>query len=132
MKSVFNSYIFIGFFLVLVLGFWGIGAFYGLHFLFWWYDVAAHFFGGAWVALATLALRQKFHFQISGNFQRITTFVIMLGIVALVGVLWEFFELILDRYIMHTGFTYLPRVFEDTLSDLLMDLLGGAFMFLIL
>lgn len=76
-------------------------------------------------------LKNKFKIE-AQNLNRMVFFVIMIGVVALVGVLWEFFELILDRYIMHTGFTYLPRVFEDTLSDLFMDLLGGAFMFLIL
>ena len=59
-------------------------------------------------------------------------FVATIGIVALIGVLWEFFELILDRYIIHTGFTYLPNVFEDTLLDLFWDLAGGTIMFLIL
>lgn len=131
MASFFNSYIFVATFLVAVLGFWGIGAFYSLHFIFWWYDAVAHFFGGAWVMSLAFFLKNKLKIE-AQNLNGVVLFVAMIGAVALVGVLWEFFELILDRYIMHTGFTYFPRVFEDTLSDLLMDLLGGAFMFLIL
>ena len=47
------------------------------------------------------------------------------------GVLWEFFEFVMDRYIVFTRFTYLFGVFEDTLLDLLMDILGGAIAFLL-
>ena len=50
----------------------------------------------------------------------------LIGLVALVGVGWEFFEFIWDRFIWHAGFTYLPGIYEDTLSDLFFDLLGGA------
>ncbi len=59
------------------------------------------------------------------------SFIIFIGFVALTGVLWEFFELVLDRYLIHNGYSFLPGVYEDTLSDLFFDLLGGTIAFLI-
>ena len=47
---------------------------------------------------------------------------------ALVGVLWEFFEFGLNRYIVHIGFIN----YEDTLLDLFFDLLGGAVGFILI
>ena len=131
MISIFNSYIFVAIFLFAVLGFWGIGMWFGLHFIFWWYDVAAHFAGGAWVMSLAFLLKNKLGIE-NSNLKGFALFVTMLGIVALVGVLWEFFEFVLDRYITMAKLTYLPNVFEDTLADLFWDLTGGTAMFLIL
>ena len=103
--------------LVFILVFWGVGLLYRLNYVFWWYDVVAHFLGGVWVALSVLALKERN--LISANF------LLVLGTVALVGVLWEFTEFVWDRYIFQSGFTYLSGVYEDTLSDLFFDLIGG-------
>lgn len=113
-------------FWMIVIGFWLIGLLYELPFRFWWYDVVAHFFGGVWVAIALSIGLRATHTTIAGSSRGIVFFVGFFGVVALVGVWWEFGEFVADRYIFHTGFTYLNGVFEDTLSDLFFDMLGGA------
>jgi len=118
--------------LAAVLGFWLVGMYYGLHFIFWWYDAVAHFAGGAWVAALAIAAREKLSLELNGQKTNLVWLLAVLGFVALVGVLWEFFELVLDRYILYNGFTYLPGVYEDTLLDLFMDLVGGAAFYCIL
>lgn len=76
-------------------------------------------------------LKNKVGFE-AAKLKSLVWFIAAIGFVALVGVLWEFFEIILDRYVTLAGYTYLPGVFEDTLLDLFLDLVGGAAMFLIL
>ena len=75
------------------------------------------------MALSVLAFTKK-------N-QIATNLLFLLGIVALVGVLWEFTEFVWDRYIFQSGFTYFSGVYEDTLSDLFFDLLGGSLAYIL-
>ena len=81
-----------------------------------------HFLGGVWVASLMFCLMRN------GSSP---TFLYILGFVAFIGVGWEFFEFILDRYITMAGYTYLPGVYEDTLSDLFFDLFGGSFAYIL-
>lgn len=97
----------------------------------WWADIVLHFAGGFWIFLLARYIFEHYKLEISGEHRNIAKIFIFISFVAFVGVLWELFEFILDRYIVHTGFTYLARVFEDTLLDLLMDILGGITAFLL-
>ena len=67
-----------------------------------------------------------FGIELSGNAPKVFLFIGLISFVALAGVLWEFTEFVADRYIVMNGFTMLPGTYEDTLSDLFFDLLGGA------
>jgi len=128
MMSFFESWVFVVLLFVLVFGGWAIGLWYEAFYAIWWLDIPFHFAGGvlvlviAWVSFRTAGV------DVSGGI--LAKFIIMLGIVMLVGVFWEFTEFVADRFVLHTGATYLPGVFEDTLADLLFDFFGGAFGFL--
>ena len=88
--------------------------------------MAHHFLGGLWLVFVFNFLLIRFDFNLLNQAHSVTLFFIFLGLVALVGVLWEFGEFTWDRFIWHSGFTYLSGVYEDALSDLFFDLLGGV------
>lgn len=85
-----------------------------------------HFFGGLWVLSFILKLKNHYRIAITGEHDAVVSFFVLVGLVVLVGVLWEFAEFVSDRYILKTGFTHLRGVYEDTLKDLLMDVIGGG------
>ena len=68
-----------------------------------WFDVPMHFSGGVAVALLVLAIwdltLEKIHFQKSvGAFWRhVITAALILGIVALIGIAWEWYEFAFDQ-----------------------------------
>ena len=111
--------------------FWIIGFWFSLYYIFWWYDVVAHFTGGIWLASTALILKNKFGLSVSGRFARLAAFLAVMGVLALAGALWEFLEFGADRYVFHFGFTYWPGIYEDTLSDLFIDLAGGLIGFFV-
>ena len=126
MKRFFESRAFILLFLVFILVSYGLALWFKLLYLFWWLDMAHHFLGGAWIALFFNWCAKRFSSQVSAGAFLFATAV--LGAVALAGVFWEFFEFILNRYVINIGFLG----YEDTLSDLFFDLLGGALAFLVI
>lgn len=132
MNSILNSYFFLFLFLAFILAFWIFGLIYDLNYLFWWYDVVNHFLGGMLVMCLGIFMSRRFGIEISGNGRVIFLFAGLLGFVVLSGVFWEFTEFVFDRYIIKNGFTLLPGIYEDTLSDLFFDLLGGAAGFLLM
>lgn len=124
MKSFLESPKFIFLFLLLILTSWGAVLYFRLYYLIWWLDAAHHFLGGLW-----LILFFKFIFKRLGADHG---FLKLLGMAAVVGILWEFAEFVWDRFIWQSGFTYLAGTYDDTLSDLFFDLLGGAVGFLLI
>ena len=81
----------------------------------WYFDIIMHFLGGIWVGFMIIwFLKIKL---ISSK----TILQIILG-VFLIGVLWEFFEIILNDYTTQNPFNIL-----DTVSDIFCDLAGGTF-----
>lgn len=126
MNLFFKSWLFIFVFWAVVVGAWIIGLIYYLPFKYWWFDVLMHFFGGLWVLSLILTSKNYYNIEIiTGNKSRVS-FIIFVSIVVFVGIVWEFFEFILDRYILQTGFSNMRGVYEDTLLDLFMDMIGGA------
>ena len=126
MKRFFESQAFILLFLVFILVSYGLALWFKLLYLFWWLDMAHHFLGGAWIALFFNWCAKRFSSQVSAS--AFLSAASVLGAVALAGVFWEFFEFILNRYVISIGFLG----YEDTLSDLFFDLLGGALAFLVI
>lgn len=104
---------------------------YEWHFYYWWIDIILHFAGGFWVFVLASHVAEHYKVEIVGVKKEVIRFFVFISFVAFVGVLWEFFEFVLDRYITMSGFTYLARVFEDTLLDLVMDILGGITAFVL-
>jgi len=94
-----------------------------------WLDMSMHFLGGFWVALTATALISNFQFPISNEILKqkfLSLFIVILSFVALVGVLWEFFEFGYDVFIFSKGYSgALQQGVGDTMSDLFFDLLGG-------
>jgi len=88
-----------------------------------------HFLGGFWVALTATALISNFQFPISNEILKqkfLSLFIVVLSFVALIGVLWEFFEFGYDVFISSKGyFMTAQQGVGDTMSDLFFDLLGG-------
>ncbi|KKT39663.1 hypothetical protein A2W54_01625 [Candidatus Giovannonibacteria bacterium RIFCSPHIGHO2_02_43_13] len=130
-KSFFESFAFMFWFWFAIMALQATGLWYNFPFLFWWFDIIMHFLGGFWIYISARTLIKYFNFNMIGEHDGFYSFIIFIGFVALTGVLWEFFELVLDRYLIHNGYSFLPGVYEDTLSDLFFDLLGGTIAFLI-
>ncbi len=90
--------------------------------VFWWYDMALHFLGGMMVAMMLLYYGERWpdYIQLPNNvFAR---FLFVLSFVAIIGIFWEFYEYAAD-YV----FKAFDLTLSDTLSDLLLDLLGAGF-----
>jgi hypothetical protein len=88
-----------------------------------WLDMPMHFFAGFWLAMFYF----WFMARINANQKRILLIIIgCLGFVALMGVLWEFFEFLCDVFIAAKGYLEVSqRGVGDTMADLFFDLLGG-------
>ena len=83
-----------------------------LYWVFWWYDIVLHVFGGAWAALAMMWVFAAFGKTHAGTS--------LIGIVIVIGIAWELFE----------GLIGAPRESKylfDTSLDLLMDVFGALF-----
>lgn len=94
-----------------------------------WLDIPMHFLGGFWVAalffwLFSKKLSQEYKKILGGNF--LILLILCLGFVSLVCVLWEFYEFSYDHYIFSKNSLLLAQGdVTDTMTDLLMDLIGG-------
>jgi len=92
-----------------------------------WYDIPLHFLWGAEGALIFYWLIYRFpgYVNVEKNFS--VTLVMVLGWVALGGVLWEFGEYLYDLIVYINGFSLRPVQFglDDTLADIVFDLIGG-------
>ena len=98
-------------------------------FLYWkvsWLDIVMHFLGGALVASAMV---WWVYFSGRISLPRLSfffTLTLILGGVALIGVLWEFFEFLVDKFITKNNYIDLLQLgVIDTMKDLFMDILGG-------
>lgn len=94
-----------------------------------WLDNGLHFAGGLWVGLVFFALVQEYAASLHTiPFSRVILPLFALSFVALVGVAWEFFEFGLDRYVSTPRNILMSQPsIADTMSDLFLDLVGGAF-----
>jgi hypothetical protein len=86
-------------------------------YLYWtylWLDIPMHFLGGMTVALGLLTFFAKYVPR------SLRGFVLTLGVVFVVGIAWEVFELVNGLIDIEL------RPIADTLLDLVLDLMGGA------
>ena len=130
MSNIQNKILKIIVFLIVLIGIIHVAAYYfHLYLELWWIDMLMHFLGGTWTAAFVLwliffsnllNLNQKNNLP---NFL-ITTFCTVL----LVGIGWEIFE-------FKAGLSFFSPLtlsarwyWMDTISDLILDLIGGIFM----
>lgn len=93
----------------------------GWYYIYKWFDLPMHFFGG----LVTLFLVAYVFYNKIGHSTGKFTFLIIM--VMLGGLFWEFYEYFVSNVWAGKDFDMI-----DTLSDLLMDFLGGLFGILII
>jgi hypothetical protein len=107
------------------------GTIYKWYYKIWWLDILMHIFGGFWVGLLFLYIIEKNYdlknFLFNTNKNIVFLIILTLGFIALIGVLWEFYEffmdvIILKKYIYNAEPGY---ILFDTLKDLFNDLIGG-------
>jgi hypothetical protein len=102
--------------LIVILGLNFLALFYGWYPEVPWLDLLLHFMGGVWVAAFS-----------AWFFKEEKRPVFILSFVALIGVLWELaeFSFLNDLVAYLFKAAQAAATLEDTLSDLLFDLLGG-------
>ncbi len=90
-----------------------------------WYDILLHGLSGVWIGFAAWVWLHCSHNELHSHRSADAFFI--LGVVALVGVLWEFFEFSIDTLVASVwDIPMLQGGTTDTMSDLFMDLLGGV------
>ena len=83
-----------------------------------WLDILMHFLGGAIVAVFfSILFQEDIH-----RLRPLPALIFIVGVAITVGVFWEFFEWGMDHWFVANFMGGLI----DTLSDILMDFLGGA------
>lgn len=91
------------------------------YFYIWWLDLLLHLAGGFWVGSVGICLFRK------TPFSKFLFFLAVVSFAALIGVLWELFEFITYQLWGTLGYRIFFQLgLEDTLGDLLSDLVGGA------
>ena len=81
----------------------------------WYFDMPMHFLGGVWLGLSAIYLFPLKDYSLKSIFK-------IFFIVLLVGVGWELFEILVNKFTIQDPFNSL-----DTLSDICFDLAGGLF-----
>ena len=98
--------------LLIIFGTNALGMYYSWYLKFWWFDVANHFLGGFFVAMLMAAY--------------------LIGAATFIGVVWEFSEYIANQILVGPFYrwfqvrTYFMGDLQDTISDLLLDILGAT------
>ncbi|MBI2037069.1 MAG: hypothetical protein HYT14_01780 [Candidatus Liptonbacteria bacterium] len=102
-----------------------------LSFLYWkflWLDTVMHFAGGAWASGFFFWARRRFPAYFGEPARMGGAVLQALAMVALVGVMWEFYEFGMDLILQRGVSTYEllgQQGVADTMGDLFFDLLGG-------
>ena len=111
-----------------------LGLYYGWYRNFFWFDMTLHFLGGFFMAML-LSIYLKDYFIGSS---KIKNTLIVLGVVSFMGIAWEFTEYLANTILSPLIYdqlaikTYFMGDLDDTINDLLMDILGAGLFSLIL
>jgi len=100
-----------------------------------WYDAFLHFVAGAWVAVVIIWIARKIKLpRFLGRFFENRFILAVVIFTLLVGLIWEIFEFGLNHRILsiYDYYSGLQPSHLDTLSDLLMDILGAGLITLLL
>lgn len=117
-------------FLVFLFVFQTASIIFSLYWRFPWIDNLTHFWGGATAGMGMIwwTFYSAKVSPATKGLPKIYTFVAILGFVAIVGIFWEFYELIVDRLITKNNYIAILQFggLIDTMKDLFVDLLGGS------
>lgn len=114
-----------------------VGMYLGMY-SYWWFDMTHHFLGGFFVAmLMTYYLADILEPRISNyELRPLKKYLLIAGTVSLIGIIWEFYEYVASQILIKPIYdnlgirTYFMGDLDDTINDLLMDVLGAvAFIF---
>jgi hypothetical protein len=86
-----------------------------------WIDIPMHFLGGASVAIAIFLTLSHFEKKKILYLNKPSKILFIVSLVALIAVLWEFYEFSLEHF---TGFDF-QGTLRDTMEDLFLGILGG-------
>lgn len=107
-----------------------VGMYYGFY-GYWWFDMSLHFLGGFFMAMLMV------HYLTAAKTQsKLKNYLILVGAVSFIGIIWEFAEYLANQTLvepLYNNFgisSYFIGDLDDTINDLLMDILG-AFAWLI-
>ncbi len=91
------------------------------------FSIIPHFLGGFWIGCLALYYARSRSAFVTLPKSPWGRAVLFLAFVALVGVMWEFYEFMFDRVMIAIGnpFRTQPSL-ADTMGDLAMDLFGGC------
>lgn len=89
-----------------------------------WFDILMHTLGGAWVASIVICVARVRNLTFFASDRLWINIVVAVALTALIGVGWEFFEYVLYNVLTHI--VQPPALYEDTLLDLLSDIVGGT------
>ncbi len=122
------------FFLILILAINITGLYYQWYLSYSWFDQVLHFSGGFLIAIL-FSIYLKDHLL---DKSKLKNTLIILGAVSFIGVTWEFAEYIANQTLIEPFYKYFQlHVYfmgdlNDTINDLLMDILGaGLFSFVL-
>ena len=117
--------------LILILAVHILANIYSWYWTYTWLDMPMHFLAGLWLA-AVFFHYIKPKLEIA-NHQFLVSLILALGFVALIGVLYEFFEFFYDIFIASRGYTAISQQgVADTMKDLFFDLIGASVLILTL
>lgn len=108
-----------------------IGMYYGMYQT-WWFDMIHHFLGGFFVAMLMVNYLKIKELRISNlELGLLKKYLIILGAVSFIGVVWEFTEYLASQTLIEPLYdnfgirAYFIGDLDDTMNDLLMDVVGA-------
>ena len=105
-----------------------VGLYYQWYLVYPWFDQVLHFLGGFFIAM----LMANYLNDYFVNKNTLKNLLIIVGVTVFIGVAWEFVEYIANQtliepvYIYFKVHAYFMGDLDDTVSDLLMDILGAT------
>ena len=105
-----------------------VGLYYQWYLVYPWFDQTLHFLGGSFIAM----LMANYLSEYFVNKNTLKNLLIIVGVTVFIGVAWEFAEYIANQtliepvYIYFKVHAYFMGDLDDTVSDLLMDILGAT------
>lgn len=106
--------------LLLLWGLNELAGYFDLYFMFSWYDIFMHTFGGIILGLIVVVCIRNITWL--RNLTTIQKFYFIVAVACIGGLFWEVFEYVQDIY-LHTQY---QLSWSDTLSDILCDIIGGG------
>jgi hypothetical protein len=107
--------------------------YYHWYWTIWWLDIPMHLAGGFLIGMLTLLYVERHRVEHFSRLIFLEKFFLVLGVAALIGIFWEFYEFFMDVFFLkHQLALYLTQLGAvDTMKDLADDLMGALLAFLV-